>query len=835
MLAAGGANFPEKAPWKGGAKAFHTAIYRLDGGAWTKVGDLPSPRAYAAYAAMAKGMVVAGGVDSEKHLAETLLVTADGKTFALAPLPRPVAYAAFAVDNNRLYVIGGQESPTATAALAATYRLDLTKVDPAKPEAAQWETLPGAPFGGRILSIAGALDGKIQVFGGCSLAAGPDGKPARIYHTDGATLIASASEPAQLWASEKPAPLPGNLAAAAMPAPAREGILLVIGGDDGSRYGQPPQEHPGQSNKILAYDPRANAWTPRGDWPEKIATAPALIAGDTLMTVSGETRPGIRTPAVAAMEIGYVLRLVPMDWLIFVLCAIAVGVIVWQARTKGVSRVMADLASASGKPSRAAWIAVGLLFAVAMLNYLDRQLLATMRPPIVRDIPQTDAQFGLLTAIFLFIYSALSPVGGIFADRFSRRLVILVSLVVWSVVTWITGHVRSYEELVAARALMGVSEACYIPAALALITDFHRGPTRSLATGIHMSGIYLGQALAGLGGFVAEAAGWRLTFGVFGLVGVAYALVLILFLKEPGGGHADTAESGAQASAPAERPGLGEILSGVLHVPAFWLLMAIMACASTANWFVLSWLPLLLQEKFNLSLGVAGIAHVGGNCVEDAKALALKAEELGLDGISALAPSYYKPGDLGALIDCCAAIAAAAPKTPFYYYDIPVLTGVNLPMHQFLAEAPARIPTFAGIKFTNPDLVSYRRTLDVAGDGFDVPWGVDETILAALATGAKGGVGSTYNWAPKLYTDLIAAFERGDLAEARRLQSLSIAMIDAIASIGFLGAAKKLMTHLGVPVGPARLPLGNPTQEQFDALLAKLNALGFQDWGAKAV
>jgi N-acetylneuraminate lyase len=231
--------------------------------------------------------------------------------------------------------------------------------------------------------------------------------------------------------------------------------------------------------------------------------------------------------------------------------------------------------------------------------------------------------------------------------------------------------------------------------------------------------------------------------------------------------------------------------------------------------------------------GLSVIGHVGGNCVEDAKTLARRAEALRFTAISALAPSYFKPANLSALIDTCAAIAAAAPATPFYYYDIPVLTGVSFPMERFLAEAPARIPTLAGIKFTNPDLVSYRRSLDVAGDRFDLPWGVDEMLVAALATGARGGVGSTYNWCPQLYRDLIAAFERGDLAGARRLQSVSIAMIDAIAATGFLGTAKALMTRLGVPVGPARLPLGNPSAEQVDALLAKLGNLGFAEWGAR--
>jgi N-acetylneuraminate lyase len=231
--------------------------------------------------------------------------------------------------------------------------------------------------------------------------------------------------------------------------------------------------------------------------------------------------------------------------------------------------------------------------------------------------------------------------------------------------------------------------------------------------------------------------------------------------------------------------------------------------------------------------GVAVIAHVGGNSIEDAKVLARRAGELELSAISALAPSYYKPATMADLVEWCAAIAAEAPELPFYYYDIPAFTGVSLPMERFLVEAPARIPTLAGIKFTNPDLVSYRRSLDVAGERFDLPWGMDEALLAALATGARGGVGSTYNWAPQLYVDLTNAFYRGNLDEARRLQSVAVAMIDAIAASGFMGMAKALMGRLGVPVGAARPPLGNPTADRVDAVMARLGELGFEQWGAK--
>lgn len=233
--------------------------------------------------------------------------------------------------------------------------------------------------------------------------------------------------------------------------------------------------------------------------------------------------------------------------------------------------------------------------------------------------------------------------------------------------------------------------------------------------------------------------------------------------------------------------------------------------------------------------GLAVIAHVGGNSLEDARALARRAQTLELSAVSSLAPSYYKPASLDDLIEWCVAIAAEAPELPFYYYEIPAMTGVSFPMERFLVDAPTRIPTLAGVKFTNPDLVSYRRSLDVAAGHFDLPWGTDEALLGALATGARGGVGSTYNWAPKLYIDLMHAFHRGDLAEARRLQSIAIAMIDAIAQTGFMGSAKALMGRLGVAVGPARAPFGNPTDSQMDALVARLDELGFDRWGALRV
>jgi N-acetylneuraminate lyase len=228
--------------------------------------------------------------------------------------------------------------------------------------------------------------------------------------------------------------------------------------------------------------------------------------------------------------------------------------------------------------------------------------------------------------------------------------------------------------------------------------------------------------------------------------------------------------------------------------------------------------------------GLAVIAHVGSNSIKECMQLAQRAREREFGAIAALAPSYFKPGTLTALIDWCETIAAIAPALPFYYYDIPSLTGVHLAVDRFLIEAADRIPTLAGVKFTNPDLVAYRRTLDVAGERFDIPWGIDEALLAGLATGARGAVGSTYNFAATLYANLRQAFERGDLAEARQLQSKSIELVDAIAATGYLGTAKALMMRLGVPVGPARAPLANPTDRQIDVLMTRLTDLGFQQW-----
>ncbi len=223
------------------------------------------------------------------------------------------------------------------------------------------------------------------------------------------------------------------------------------------------------------------------------------------------------------------------------------------------------------------------------------------------------------------------------------------------------------------------------------------------------------------------------------------------------------------------------------------------------------------------------IVHVGSTCLADSRLLAEEAEKLGAVAISAVAPSYFKPRSLELLVASCADIAAAAPNTPFFYYDIPGLTGVSFSMAEFLGVAAPRIPTLAGIKFSNPDQMAFTECLRADGGRWQMPWGIDEALLAALALGATSAVGSTYNFAAPIYNRLIAAFDRGDLATAREEQWRSVQLVKLLGGFGYMGAAKATMAMLGVDVGPARLPNGSVTEAQRKSLQSGLEKLGFFD------
>lgn len=252
-----------------------------------------------------------------------------------------------------------------------------------------------------------------------------------------------------------------------------------------------------------------------------------------------------------------------------------------------------------------AWLVVAMLCIVGGLNYLDRMMITTMRSSIIAVIPMSEAQFGLLTSIFLWIYGLLSPAAGYLADRFNRSRVIVGSLFIWSVVTWLTSRATTFEELLITRALMGISEACYIPAALALIVDFHRGATRSKAVGIHMAGIYIGQSLGFIGGWLAESRTWNFAFAAFGVVGVVYAAILAFSLRDAPVRDAPTESQGA--SDVREVVGFGDAIKNLVRQPAYLLALAAWGLLGVVSWMINGWLPTYYKEHFNLSQTQAGI------------------------------------------------------------------------------------------------------------------------------------------------------------------------------------------------------------------------------------
>ncbi|GAB2770965.1 MFS transporter [Rhabdobacter roseus] len=250
------------------------------------------------------------------------------------------------------------------------------------------------------------------------------------------------------------------------------------------------------------------------------------------------------------------------------------------------------------------WVLVGLLWVVALLNYLDRQMLATMKPAMQVDIAelQSATNFGYLMAIFLWIYGLMSPISGLVADRLNRKWIIVGSLFVWSAVTLLMGYATTFEQLYGLRAVMGVSEALYIPAGLSLIADAHSSRTRSLAVGIHMTGLYMGQALGGFGATIAESYSWQSTFQVFGLVGIIYAFILSIFLQEIKKPYAEPVDA---LALPQKIP-VFRGLSVLLLNPAFWVILLYYAVPSLPGWATKNWLPTLFATNLGIDMAQAG-------------------------------------------------------------------------------------------------------------------------------------------------------------------------------------------------------------------------------------
>lgn len=261
------------------------------------------------------------------------------------------------------------------------------------------------------------------------------------------------------------------------------------------------------------------------------------------------------------------------------------------------------MSSSPSPPVTTAWLIVLLLMPVALLNYLDRQMLAAMQSSVMSDIPNigTDENWGFMLGQFKWVYAFLSPIGGYVADRFSRRFTICISLFVWSTVTWWTGHVTTYNELLWARSIMGFSEAFYIPAALALITDYHVGHTRSRAVGLHQLAIYCGVIAGGFGGHIADAPdlGWRFAFDACGVFGRVYAIPLVFLLRDP-----EKSESAIVVPGHSPHRAAQELLSN----PSFILLVIYFTLPALAGWVVRDWMPSILKKEFNIGQGEAGVA-----------------------------------------------------------------------------------------------------------------------------------------------------------------------------------------------------------------------------------
>jgi N-acetylneuraminate lyase len=232
--------------------------------------------------------------------------------------------------------------------------------------------------------------------------------------------------------------------------------------------------------------------------------------------------------------------------------------------------------------------------------------------------------------------------------------------------------------------------------------------------------------------------------------------------------------------------------------------------------------------------GFKVLIHVGHTSVEEAKALASHAQDIGVYGIGSTAPIFFKPGSIYDLINHNALEAAAAPNLPFYYYHIPQLTGVDFPMIDYVKNAPSKIPNFVGIKYSKFELSDYRLCVDYDNGNYDILFGQDETILSALSMGARGAIGSTYNYNAPLTLAIMDKFAAGNISEAAILQTKAIEIVKTLARTGcYMAAAKIIMGMLGIDLGIVRSPLKNLSPEIIATFQTQLEQLNFSEWACK--
>jgi MFS family permease len=252
-----------------------------------------------------------------------------------------------------------------------------------------------------------------------------------------------------------------------------------------------------------------------------------------------------------------------------------------------------------------AWLTVALLWLVAFINFVDRTMVTTMHGSLVGAIPMSEAQYGLLTSVFLWVYGVMNPFAGFIADRFSRRWVILVSLFGWSLTTCLTSQVQTFPQLLGMRVLLGITESCYVPAAMALIADYHRGPTRTIALAAHQTGMVAGMMFGGLGGWLAEKYSWQMAFATLGVPGLLYVVPLLFLLRDAPRVSPD------QATSQPEKIGLGAALASLWSNRNYRIQLACVVLLGASGWIIIGWLPTYIGEHFGLAQGAAGFSATG--------------------------------------------------------------------------------------------------------------------------------------------------------------------------------------------------------------------------------